>query len=155
MNAHCDATPPPSHQMCPCRPLIWGDVPQLAAAFRDPRIEQVLTAIETLDRTLSRKLSRLERKMSALSDVLADIDTATNEVAAKLDAQTAKIADLAAQLAAALPGSEQAAALQHQIDDAVTVIGTQSARLHSLAADPADPVPAPEPPVEGGAPVEG
>lgn len=153
---HVVHAPSPGAHFCRYRPLLWGDVPMLLAIFREPtdsKLDTLRTFIETSDRALSRKLDKIGRFMSALDDVLADLDTATNEVSAKLDAQTAKIADLAAQLAAALPGSEEAAALQAQIDAAVTAIGAESARLHGLAADPADPVPAPveEPPADGSA----
>jgi hypothetical protein len=118
--------PAGERQHCPYLPLIWKDVPELLAAFQGP---------------ILRKLNRLERIMSALTDVLADLDTATNEVAAKIDAQTASIADLAAQLAAAQAGSQEAADLRAQIDSAVAAIGAESARLHGLAADPENPVP--------------
>lgn len=141
MTCRDDDCPCPCHSSTPSpgwRPPEW-----MWATPADLRL--VHDAITSLEKAFSKELRKLGKHMSALEDVLADLDTATNEVATKIDAQTAQIADLAAQLAAALPGSAQAAELQAQIDAAVTAIGSESARLHGLAADPANPVPEPAP----------
>lgn len=121
---------------CRCLPVLWGELEDHLEPFRAELVAQ-----DKKIATLMKKIKRMESDMSALTDVLVRIDEATNEIAAKLADNTAKLVDLAAQLAAALPGSEQAAALQAQIDEAVTVINGQADRLHGLAADPANPVP--------------
>lgn len=80
-----------------------------------------------INRAFYRRLSALEQRMALSDDALADLDVATNEVAADLD-------DLKNQLSTA--------------DAAVAARITAAAdRLRGLAADPANPVP-PAPAVE-------
>lgn len=80
-----------------------------------------------INRAVHRRLSNLEYRMALTDQALADLDAATNEVAAELD-------DLKAQLS----GADQAVA------DRITAAAT---RLRGLAADPDNPVP----PADGGA----
>jgi len=80
-----------------------------------------------INRVVHRRLSHLEYRMALTDQALADLNDATNEVAAELE-------DLRDQLAGA------DAAVAQRITDA-------AARLRGLAADPENPVPpAPTPP---------
>ncbi len=74
--------------------------------------------------------------VTSIKQLVADLDKETNDVAAKVDAQAAAIAGLAAQVAAG--GSVTQADLD-AISDGLTPI---SARLKALGADTADPIPA-------------
>lgn len=71
----------------------------------------------------TRTLRRLEHRMSATDDAVALINTETDDLAARVDAIIAGDANL----------DEATAAKLRPIAD----------RLRSIAADPADPVPAP------------
>lgn len=74
---------------------------------------------------LQTRLAALEAKMTAAQDALADLDLATNEVAAELDDLRGQIATTDAALA--------------------DRIGAAASRLRTLAADPTNPVPPAEP----------
>lgn len=80
--------------------------------------------------------------MKTVTDVqqlVKDLDAETNTIASKLDANTATIADLKAQIAAGSPVT------QAQLDDLAAGLSTESDRLKTLGADPAQPIP-PAPP---------
>jgi uncharacterized phage infection (PIP) family protein YhgE len=97
------------------------------------------------------ELRRLGAQMSEVTDLLADLDAATTATGAKIDAQTAKIVDLAQQLADALPGSDEAVQLRAALDEAKAAITVETDRLRGFAADPENPVPpVEEPPVDNG-----
>jgi hypothetical protein len=76
-----------------------------------------------INRAVNRRLSQLEFRMALTDEALADLDAATNEVAAELE----ELRDL-------LSGADQA--LAGRITAAAT-------RLRGLAADPENPVPPP------------
>lgn len=96
------------------------------------------------------ELRRLGVKMSEVTDLLAELDDATTATGAKIDVQTAKIADLAQQLADALPGSAEALQLRAALDEAKNAITVETGRLRAFAADPENPVPPVEPGDGGG-----
>lgn len=76
---------------------------------------------QRINRVVHRRLSNLEYRMALTDQALADLDAATNEVAAELD----ELRDLVA-------GNDAAVA------DRISAAAT---RLRGLAADPENPVP--------------
>lgn len=84
-----------------------------------------------INRAVDRRLNQLELRMALTDQALADLNDATNEVAAELD-------DLRGQL------SDADAAVAQRISDAAS-------RLRGLAADPENPVP----PADGGTTPDG
>lgn len=92
-------------------------------ALTQPIPDPALTALEI-------RIASLEERMSLSETALADLDVATNEIATELD-------DLRGQI------SSTDAALADRI-------GAAAERLRGLAADPENPVPAPEPTPEPG-----
>jgi response regulator RpfG family c-di-GMP phosphodiesterase len=91
------------------------------------------------------KLIRLGAQMSEVTDALADLNDATNEVAGELDAAAAKIQELTDVIAGNDP--ESAA----KVAEALAGIGAAATRLRGLAEDPENPVPpVEEPPVDDG-----
>lgn len=91
------------------------------------------------------KLTELGVKMSEVTDALADLNDATNEVAGELETAAAKIQELTDQLANTDP---EAAA---KVAEALTGISSAATRLRGLAEDPENPVPpVEEPPVDNG-----
>ena len=84
-----------------------------------------------INRVVNRRISHLEYRMALSDAALADLDAATNEVAAELD-----------QLRGELTGADQAVADR---------ISAAANRLRGLAADPENPVP----PADGTAPADG
>jgi hypothetical protein len=79
----------------------------------------------------------MTKELDAVKQLVTEIDTETNAVAAKVDAQAAKIAELKAVIEAG--GTVSATDLQ-AVADALTPI---SVRLKTLGADPAVPIPPP------------
>lgn len=75
--------------------------------------------------------------ITTVKQLVVDIDTETNAVAAKQDAEIAKIADLQAKLDAG--GSVSSADLQGVQDGLQSI----SDRLKVIGADPAQPIPPP------------
>jgi ABC-type transporter Mla subunit MlaD len=104
-----------------------------------PATSSELAAVE---QRITRVLRRMGRTLSKITDLVAEVFDATNDVADKMDRQTAKIVELTAALAAAQPGSEEAAALQAQVDEAVAGFTALGSRLRDMGADPDNPVPA-------------
>lgn len=138
-----------------------------------PRLSQVLarwwhyhpsrpatrTELAAAEKRITSALKRMGTTLSKITDLIAEVDAATNEVADRIDRQTARITDLTTQLANAAPGSEEAAALRAQVDEAVAGFTSTAERLRTIGADPDAPVPPseptdfkPEPPAD--APVE-
>lgn len=76
--------------------------------------------------------------MTGVTDIkqlIKDLDTETNAVAAKQDAEIAKIAELQAQITAGNPATAQ------DLQDIVDGLTPISTRLKALGADPAVPIP--------------
>lgn len=93
------------------------------------RIEAKLDALAGL---LTERTARI---MGQLDDLITAIDAETNAVAAETNAVAAEVEALKAALAAA------PTVTQTQLDKLAAI----SARLQGIAADPANPVPAPAP----------
>jgi hypothetical protein len=74
-------------------------------------------------------------KLTDVQQLIADLDTETNTVAAKVDAQAAAIADLKAQIAAGSPVT------QADLDAIAAGLTPISDRLKALGSDPAAPIP--------------
>lgn len=90
--------------------------------------------------------------MAESDDVVADLDQATTEVGVRLNGFITQVADLAAKLAAAQPGSERADALQRELDGVLARVKVDATLLHQFGRDPENPVPdAPNPDPTGGA----
>lgn len=84
---------------------------------------------------ISHVLGALMAKEQDLEQLITDLNDETNVIAAKLDGQSAQIADLKAQIAAGTPVS------QAQLDALQTGFAGVSDRLKTLGADPAQPIP--------------
>jgi septal ring factor EnvC (AmiA/AmiB activator) len=95
----------------------------------DDEVSQKLDQLLTQGRQLMADVTSIKK-------LVTDIDTETNAVAAKVDAQAAAIQALKDQLAAG--GTVTAADLQ-AIEDGLTPIST---RLKALGSDPTNPIPA-------------
>lgn len=120
------STPSPGWRPCRWRPLTWGDVPLLAAAFREPH--------DQLDHKLDqiiRKLNRLDRKMSAQQDAIDQLDALVVQENGDLQVAVAGIqAELAALQAAVDAGqpvdltaiSEHVASLRGSVDSAAALV---------------------------------
>lgn len=101
----------------------------------DPELLQQLTADIKL---LHKKVDRIIMLSEDTKAIVLEIDTETNAVAARVEAQLKALKD---QIAS---GNGDTAALQ-QIHDGLAPI---AARLRAIAADPSNPVPVdPNPPV--------
>lgn len=87
-------------------------------------IEILIEQSET-NRAVEARLTQLESRMALTDDALAELDNATNEVAADLDALRAQVETFDTNLAAQ--------------------IGERADRLRQLASDPENPVPPAEP----------
>lgn len=74
-------------------------------------------------------------KEADVEQFLQDLDTETNTVASKVDAQTQAIVDLKAQVAAGTPVT------QDQLDSIGSRLSIVSDRLKAIGADPAAPIP--------------
>lgn len=90
--------------------------------------------------------------MSALEDVVSQIDSATNAIAAALDNEGKAIGSAATELMAlraqlsAAPTVTQAtldqlASIHSRLSSATSTIASQSTQLQGIAADPANPIP--------------
>ena len=93
------------------------------------------SATQKLDLILAQG-ETLMADVTSIKQLVVDLDTETNDVAAKVDAQTAAIADLKAQIAEGIPVTQEDL---NAISDGLTPI---SARLKALGANPTDPIPA-------------
>lgn len=95
-----------------------------------------LDSILALLHASGRRETHMAKDIASIKGLVADIDTETNAVAAKVDAQTAAIQVLKDQIAAGTPVTQ---ADLDSLSDALTPI---SDRLKLIGADPADPIPA-------------
>lgn len=128
-------TPSPGWKPPKWLPLVWGDLPTIADYVADQIKKTIQAAVRAATSNIDARIVGIEQNidllgefMSKITEALADLDDATNAVAARLDA-------LAGQVAA----SDQSAADQ---------IKVEADRLRTLAADPNNPVPEPVPPVD-------
>lgn len=91
--------------------------------------------LDRIEAKLDGLIARGETQMTDIKDVkaiVAEIDSATNAVAAKLDAQAKRIEELIAA----------GGATPEQLAELATSLTTERDRLQTLGADPANPVPA-------------
>lgn len=98
-------------------------------------IRRLVLAIEVLTLRTDRNDEQIEgikNVMADLASIIADLNTNTNAVAARVDQLGTELA--AAQVAGTAPTSDQLASLQAISD-----------HLKALGADPAAPIPAPPP----------
>lgn len=93
--------------------------------------------LEASVKLLHEKVDRIMAKITDVDTLLDSLNTATNDVAADLDAQRAELKALRDQIAAGTPVS------QAQLDAVALRLSTNVARLQVLAADVDNPVPAP------------
>lgn len=118
---------------------------------RRKRLEAQLAELQVSVNTL---LKRSLLTMSQLDDVLTAIDNATSDIGAKLDAENSTISSVGSEISAlrlqlqAAPTVTQAvldrlSAAASKLGSASSTISTQTAALQAIAADPANPVPAP------------
>jgi uncharacterized phage infection (PIP) family protein YhgE len=116
-----------------------------------------------LERKVDLILERLPRIMSALEDVIAQIDSATTAIATALDnegkgisAVASEVAALHAQLSAAPTVTpavlSQLSSINSRLSSAQATIAAQATQLQSIGADPANPVPTPAPAAPAPAP---
>lgn len=104
----------------------WNGTPNRPATRRD---------LAAARQEIMRALERLGIQVSEVTDALADLNDATNEVAGELDTATATIQSLSDQLAATDPAAAA------KVAEAVSGITAAATRLRGLAADPEQPVP--------------
>jgi methyl-accepting chemotaxis protein len=105
----------------------------------------ILAETRMMHELIMTELRKLGAQMSEVTDALADLNDATNEVAGELETAAAKIQELSDALAASDP---EAAG---KVAEALAGIGAAATRLRGLAEDPENPVPpVEEPPVDGG-----
>jgi hypothetical protein len=119
----------------PVRVWSW-----IAEPWSRDRGEFEIKLLRKIDQ-LSRHIEHMEELiMATTAEIIARLDAATNEVAADLqavrDALTAALVDVDAAKRAA-------------VDEALAQLDAPIARLEALGADPANPVPDPEPTPEG------
>lgn len=123
--------------------LDWLDQLRLS---QPSELHRRLTAVEAQQNatvlaisTLIHKIESLEDRMATAAELVARIDTATNEVASDLRT----VRDELAALRDSIPAAQQAA-----VDSALTALEAPISRLEALGQDPADPVPAPDAPAD-------
>ena len=118
-----------------------------------PSESEILSRLESIEQKLD-LLYKVERRMESgmvldftnMIAAAADQSTVTNSVLQTLKDLGAKVADLSAQLAAAIAANDPAAtaAIQTQLDALATGIQTNDAALAAAIATPG-PAPAPTP----------
>lgn len=127
----------PKHQATPSPTLAgtdagwWLPVTRREFNARMDHLEQLLRALPRIDDHLvavEQIITEIGAQVSEATDLLAEINTETNDVSTRLD-------DLVAQLAAKSDASPE-------VLDGLRAIST---RLQGLAADPGNPVPDPGP----------
>ena len=97
----------------------------------DPRLDQILTLLKAL--TAQEK--HIMATVTSIKQLVTELDTETNDVAAKVDAQSAEIKRLSDLIAA---GGTVTQADLDAISDGLTPI---SERLKVLGASQTDPIP--------------
>lgn len=112
--------------------------------YEGGRDSSVLQRLELSLTKLHEKVDRMGGQIADVNVLLDKLNTATNEVAADLDAQRAQIEALKAQIAAGSPVT------QEQLDAVIGRLTPAVSRLEALGADPQNPIPVVEnPPVPG------
>lgn len=110
------------------------------------RVAGLLASISTRLGAIERLELLLMTTVTDLKNLVAAMDAETNTIAAKVDAQTAAIADLSAKVAAG------GVATQADLDAIGAGLTPISERLKTIGADPAQPIPAepvvPTPPAD-------
>jgi ABC-type transporter Mla subunit MlaD len=99
---------------------------------------RLIDAPGAIGASLDQIFAQLEALMATVNSVkqlVSDLNDETNAVAAKVDAQTAAIADLKAKIAAGSP------ATQEDLDAIAAGLVPISERLKALGADPTEPIP--------------
>lgn len=99
------------------------------------RLRQILDEAIAPVKTLLKELKTMTDEVKALLDLM---NTETNDIATKIDADVAAIAKLQSDLSAALAAAGQPAPVDTELVARLTAL---SGRLKGLAADPANPVP--------------
>jgi hypothetical protein len=97
---------------------------------------------------MRRALNRIGDRMDDMTlEILDAIDAATNDEALAIDLVASKLTGLADELAAArAAGAQPDPQIAARLQAHATALQANAARLKTLAADPANPVPAPVPP---------
>lgn len=136
------------------RPLIWGDVPILLAASRQP-VDSLRTSLETSLRALSRKIDKIGKNMASQADVDA-IAAALHQEDSDLNAAVAGISQKLADLQAAVDAGQPVdlSALQAEVDGLRGAVDSAAALVPAPAAPPADGGDAPVDGGDGPAPVD-
>ena len=110
----------------------WHRNPNRPASRRD------LAAAEI---RITQAVKGVSDQVSEVDDAVSELNEATNDVADKLDANTAEIERLTEALANAEPGSAEAEQLRTEVANAVSGMRSASSRMRDLASDPENPVP--------------